>query len=252
MRPIYRQSEINDFLKCGLKWTFKHVDKIKMPSRHQLTVGGSVDKGVTHNLIQKIKSEKDLPLNEVLDVYSTEFEVRRPDTDFMDEDPGALKDMGAHLVEVHHKYLAPKLIPETVQENFAIETDAGYDLTGTIDLVEKTEIIVDHKTAKAFYAEDAVSKAIQPAMYDFAYEALRNKKSKGFRYDVIKKPTKTKSAEIQQISAQILDSDRQWLFQTIGNMHKAVQAGVALPAPEGAWWCSEKWCEFWHICKGKK
>jgi len=251
-RAVYRQSEIHDFLKCGLKWEFKYVLKIKTAKRHSLTVGSAVDKSVTTNLIQKVKSATDLPLPEVLDVYSTEFETLRPETDFQEEDPGEIKDVGAALITVHHRRLAPLLNPETVQEQFAIETDAGYDLTGTIDLIEKDQTVVDHKTSKNYYAEEAISKALQPAMYDYAYEALRGKKPKAFRFDVLKKPTKTKPADIQQVTAEVTQGDREWLFQTVGNMHKAVKAGVALPAPEGAWWCSEKWCEYWHMCKGKK
>lgn len=248
----YHQSEVGTFLKCGKQWEFRYVMGIKTPPRGAMTVGSSVDAGVTRNLAQKVESNKDLQLSEVLDVYSTDFDIRAKETDWEDDDQSKQKDMGAQLVMLHHKDVAPKIDPETVQEKFVLETDAGYNIGGIIDLTEKSGIVADTKTSKNKYSPDAVSKALQPALYDFAYEALKGKKATGFRYDVLIKPTKTKPPELQQVSAKVTDADRSWLFDAIGNMDRAIMAGVALPAPEGAWWCSKDWCGYWDKCKGKK
>jgi hypothetical protein len=51
-------------------------------------------------------------------------------------------------------------------------------------------------------------------MYDFAYEALRGKPAKQFRFDVLIKPTKLKPPRAQQVAGQVTPADRQWLFET--------------------------------------
>lgn len=250
-KPEYHQSELQTFLKCGKQWEFRYLFGIKIPPKAALTVGSSVDAGVTTNLVQKVKTEKDLPLNDVLDAFSTDFDIRAKETEWDDDDPGQQKDVGAQLLKVHHEKIAPMINPASVQERFVIETDAGYNLGGSIDLTEKDGTVADTKTSRTRYQEDAISRAFQPAMYDFAYEAIKGKKAKGFRYDVLVKPTKTKPADFQQIGAVVTDSDREWLFGAIENVDKAIKAGVALPAPEGAWWCSKDWCGYWSMCKGK-
>lgn len=248
----YHQSELQTFLKCGKQWEFRYVQGRRTPPKAALTVGSSVDAGVTRNLAQKVQSGTDLSLADVLDVYSTDFDIRAKETEWGEDQPGAQKDMGASLLKLHHETFAPRIQPATVQETFIVETDAGFNVGGTLDLTEVGGIIADTKTAKTKYDEDAAFRALQPAMYDFAYEALRGEKSTGFRYDILIKPTKTLPARAQQIHAQISEGDRDHLLDTISNVDKAIRAGVALPAAEGAWWCSKDWCGYWGICKGAK
>jgi CRISPR/Cas system-associated exonuclease Cas4 (RecB family) len=247
----YHQSELNTFLKCGKQWEFRYVQKIKTPPKAALTLGSSVDAGVTRNLVQKVGSGKDLSLEEVLDVYSKDFDIRAQETEWDEDKPGEQKDMGIKLLSAHHAELAPKIDPETVQEKFVIETDAGFNLGGTLDLTTKDLVVVDTKTAKSKYDEGAVNNSIQAIMYDFAYEALRGKKAKSFRFDVLIKPTKTIGARVQQVEEKVTDEARSFLFDSIHNVHRAIEAGIALPAAEGSWWCSKDWCGYWDRCKGK-
>ncbi len=255
-RPVYHQSELQAFLKCGKLWEFRYVRGVKLAPRAALTVGSAVDQAVSLNLSQKIQSGEDLPAERVDEIFSDDFDVRARETEWQDEDPGRQKDVGIRLVRAHHAQVAPKIVPESVQEKFLIETDAGYDLGGTIDFTEKSGVIGDTKTSRTAYAPDAPKKALQPALYDFAYEALRRKKSTGFRYDVLIKPSSRVSqragseARVQEVRAELDQDDRRWLFETVGQVHKAIRAGVALPAPEGSWYCTKQWCGYWDRCKG--
>jgi CRISPR/Cas system-associated exonuclease Cas4 (RecB family) len=250
-RRKYHQSEIKTFLKCGKQWEFRYLLGIKTPPNAARTIGSAVDKAVTHNLVQKVKTGQDVSMEEVLDTYATDFTTRAQETEWGEDRPDDQKDIGAQLVKLHHENVAPKIEPATVQEEFIIETDAGYDLGGTLDLTEKSGIIADTKTSSRAYAENAVADDIQPAMYDFAYEALHKKPAEGFRFDVLIKPTKKNPPRLQQVQGKVTHENRQWLFEAITQMDRAIQAGVTLPAPEGAWWCSKDWCGYWDRCKGR-
>lgn len=239
------------YLRCGKQWEYRYVRGIISPPSAALTVGSSFHRALKHNFTQKITSGIDLPKEELLDVYSADFEQRAVETEWGGDDKGEQKDMGAKLVELHREKLAPTIQPEKVEEKFTLETDKGFDLGGTIDLIEKDGTVVDSKTSGKRYEEDSIARKIQPALYDFAYEALTGKKAAGFRYDVVLK-LKTK-AETQQIRSEVTPEDRSWMINTVNNVHKAMEAGVAMPAPEapGVWWCSEKFCGYWNMCKGK-
>ncbi len=251
-RPRYHQSEIQMYLKCGKMWFFRYAMGIKTPPSAALTVGSSVDFAVSHNLSQKIRSERDLSEEDVLDTFSADFESRKQETKWAGADPGRQKDIGAELIRSHHRVIAPRLRPATVQESFIVRTSAGYDLGGTMDFTERSGVIVDTKTSRLPYEGNAVRRSIQPALYDYAYEAIRGKSATGFRYDVLVKPTQKNPTRVQQIEARVEQKDREWLFDTITQVHRAIQAGVAMPAPEGSWYCSREWCGYWSICKGRK
>jgi len=250
-RPEYHQSAIQMYLKCGKQYFYRYILGMVIPPRAALTVGGAVDTAVTHNLTQKISNGADVPLQEVLDTFETDFNKRSLTTDWGGDDPGQMKDQGAKLVSAHHQEIAPKLDPVSVQTKFKIELDGEYDLGGTIDLVEKNDVVADTKTAKLKYDEDAVKDSIQAGLYDFAFEALNGRPAKAFRFDVLIKPTKTLPARTQQVESKVTPTQRQFLFDTIENVHKSIKAGIAMPAPEGSWWCSKEWCGYWSMCKGK-
>lgn len=251
-RAKYSQSELKTFLKCGKMWEFRYLKGMKTPPSAALTLGSSVDTAVTANLTHKLETGQELSAEAVLDEFSTDFDQRKNETDWQDDDAGAQKDIGAELVKVHHREAAPLIDPATVQENFVIETDAGYDLEGVMDLTEKSGVIVDVKTSRTAYEENSIDRAFQPALYDFAYEQTRKKPAEGFRYDVLVKPTARKPPRLQRVEGKVSACDREWLFETISQVHKAIRSGVALPAPEGSWYCSPKWCGYWNECKGKR
>jgi hypothetical protein len=252
-QPQYHQSELHAFIKCGKLWEFRYLRGIRVPPRAALTLGSAVDHAVSHNLRQKIESGQDLPREEVLASFSDDFESRAGETDWReDETPDKQKDVGVKLLELHHQEVAPRIKPESVQETLTVETDAGYSLGGTIDIIEKDGSIVDTKTSRVAYDAEAPKRALQPALYDYLFESAHKEPSPEFRYDVLIKPTARNPARLQQVRRTLEKGDREWLFETVARVHQAIQAGVALPAPEGSWYCSRQWCGYWDRCKGRK
>lgn len=252
-RKVFHQSEIATYLKCGLLWEFQYVKNQRQPGRSYFTVGSAVDAGVNYFQVQKLKTGQNIGFEEAAAVFLTDWKIKAPDTEWDPEEKGEgeQKDMGLQLLKLYVDQVGPTIQPLTIQETFEIQTDAGYDLGGTIDLTEKDFTVRDLKTSKTKYDEDAVTRSLQAAMYDFAFQALHEVPSSGFVFDVMVKPTARKPAEYQEVRGKVTDDDRQWLFNTVENVHKAITAGVAAPAADGAWWCAPKWCPFWSQCKGK-
>lgn len=246
--PEYHQSAINMFLKCPRQYMFRYLMGMVVPPKSALTVGIAFDTAAGHNFKQKIETKQDLKTQDVLDAYSSDFDKRAPGTDWDGDDPGKQKDMGAKMVAVFHEKGAPNIKPVSVQESFRLETDAGYALGGTFDVVEEGHVIRDQKTSKAEYPADAVNTEIQPVVYDFAYQAKHGVKP-AFAYDVV---TKHKEPRYQEVKGTVSQSQTEQLFDAVNLMHKSIERGEFQYAAPGAWWCSKDWCGFWDQCKGKK
>lgn len=228
---------------------FRYLMKIKTPSNAALTLGKAIDSAVTANLMQKIVTKKDMPEQEVIALFSDDFDKAIPETVWDGDSPGEQKDLGVKILKVFQNEFSPKIKPKTVQDSFRIETDMGYAIGGTLDVTDESEFIRDMKTSAKKYSENAVSDSIQATMYDFAYETKYGKKAAGFAFDVV---TKTKEPKYQFVSGQVTAAQRERLFQSIKIMHSQINRGEFQFAAEGAWWCSKDWCGYWSLCKGKQ
>lgn len=246
--PEYHQSSINMFLKCPRQYMFRYVMGLVTPPKSALTVGRAFGFAADHNLLQKIESKTDLPVGDVLDAFSTNFDKEATQTVWDGDDPGKLKDLGARMTKVFHEKGAPNIKPVTVQEQFRIETDAGYALGGTFDTVEENHVLRDQKTSKAEYAEDAVETEIQASLYSFAYET-KTGVAPDFVFDVV---TKHKEPRYQEVKGKVTAPQTERMFEAINIMHAQIGRGEFQYAPSGAWWCSSDWCAYWSQCKGKK
>jgi hypothetical protein len=239
IRKKYHQSELHCFLKCGLQWDFRYNQKIRIPPRSALTVGRAVDTSVNANMTRKVQARMNgAPLasqEEIEALAADTFDKEASETAFeADEKPGELKDQVVALSRLHFTQVAPLISPETVQLEFVIEMEGNFDLGGTLDLTDTLGNIRDTKTSSRARASSyVVNRSFQPAMYDFAYRAVLQKAPTGFVFDVLKKPTVKIGPEYQATTGVVTEADHAWLFGSIKAVHKAITAGVALPAPEG-------------------
>jgi hypothetical protein len=75
---------------------------------------------------------------------------------------------------------------------------------GHIDLIDDQRYIIDHKTSKRSYPEDAAEKDIQLTAYSMGYRALHGEDEKGVRLDVM---VRTNKPKIQPLEAARTESD---------------------------------------------
>jgi len=248
MKLEVTQSKIHLFEKCGRAFQFRYLEGVIVPPAAALTVGRSVDHGITTNLEQKINTKTDLPLSDVIDATTTIFEKEKPDTNWQDEDPGKQKDIAVSLVTAHHEQMAESIKPLFVQKKLEHELE-DFKLSGTLDLIEEDGTIADSKTAKSAYDMDSVGKSLQPAVYSYLYKENFGKEAKGFRYDVLVKPTKTLPVRAQRILSAVSNTQKEMALKRANVLTAAVRSGVFHYAPDDSWYCSAKWCGFWQKCE---
>ncbi len=211
-----------------------------------LTLGSAYHKGLEVNFKQKVKTEKDLPLDVVRDAFSTEWErrLRYDDVQFIDgAKPGKVKDGGIKLVSEYHTNVAPSVQPFMVEEPFTIQA-GGSELKGIIDLATSGAII-DHKTAARPWTQERADSDLQATCYLLAMHDM-GVPIDSFEFHVgISEP----EPDVAKLRTRRSKAEFDWYLQLLGQVTKVIQSGVFLPAMPGSYVCSERWCGYYSICK---
>jgi len=251
-KPVIHVSHVDMYQRCPLQFKFRYLEGLKRPPGAALTLGSSVDAAVTHNLSQKIKTKIDLPLNEVLDAFETEWNKLKDDTDFNDSTEGTEKDIGVRLTKLHHLQAAPKINPKLVQWHFQLDSGRNYEVGGTTDLIEEDDSVEDTKTSRKAYDYDAIQNKLQPALYTWAYEKVFKRLARRFRYRVLIKPQKIVSEKVQVLEEQVSTHQQEWFFKIADAVLASVKSGNFVPAPPDHWCCQPRFCGYYFQCRGKK
>jgi len=250
-------SQLNMLLRCGEQYRRRYIQKEIIAPSGSMVRGRSCHKSEEKNFKQKITSNIDLPIEQVKDVFSDEWErgkyqIRWTEEELGEDSPtkteGKFKDSGIALIGVYHTELAPLVIPEAVEDKFTVHFEGGYpDLTGIIDRIDKGDQIVDLKFVGKSPSEDDLLKDIQITAYDFGYRNTRKKKPSLLKkeYAISTKKPKTAIQECEPRDDETLNRFLRRLESAMG----AIEKGNFLPASHGWWGCSQKWCGYWLTCK---
>lgn len=247
-------SQISMYLRCARQWEYRYVEGIIAPPSISLIVGAAYHDALAVNFMQKIASQQDLPVGDVLDAFSTSWDrqlTRRvtveddeqkefDNVDYQEEDPRVAKDVGISLVDTYHRTVAPKIQPISVERSCEVEI-AGMKLVGRLDLEEDTGKIDDHKTSSKSKTQDEIDRELQPSAYGLL---VMHPVDFGFHVAV-----KKRNPEIQILNTHRTAADIVWFLRLAQQVWALMQTGVYPPNPTG-WWCSEKYCGYWNMCRG--
>jgi hypothetical protein len=133
----------------------------------------------------------------------------------------------------------------------------GFDFVGEFDIVERykkdtmdngseTLVIRDTKTSKKSPSENTAHESNQLSAYALAAKVLDGKLPDAVKLDYLidlKKETKTMTLESHRD-----EQDTVAYLNRVVNGITSIRSGVFVPAPDTAWWCSQKWCAYHHLC----
>ena len=244
-------TQLNMFLRCPRQYEFRYLQGLKIPPSGAMVQSKAWHAALEANYTQKIKSDKDLPLSNMEELFSTRLDDAFREEEIKlsaKEDPGSLKDNGVLIVAEHHKVIAPTVKPAEVEQEFRVSLgeDFPYELLGYWDLIDRSGVIVDNKAYSRTPSQDDVDKDLQLTVYSLGYRVSKNAVEDSLRLDTVIK--KKKPTAVQLVTKRTND-DCQWLLTLIEQVAKAIQSGVFYPNPNG-WHCSPKFCGYWEKCKG--
>ena len=109
---------------------------------------------------------------------------------------------------------------------------------GFVDLITEDDMIVDTKVRSQNRAID-LSRDIQLVTYS---------KITNINKIAIAQVVDTKEPKSDLIVHEVSELSISSVSQKIRSVSGAIRKRVFLPAPEGSWYCSKKWCFYWKIC----
>jgi RecB family exonuclease len=146
-------SSVNTYLRCGYQWYLAYVMQIKSPPSLKQARGISVHAAIEVNMTQKKESQRDLPIQDVLDAYRTSFAKTAEDVPEQSK-IGEFTDSGVALTRKYQVEVSPGIQPIWVEEPVAFDLAVArpddstliIPWTGSVDLVDSYGRVRDTKT----------------------------------------------------------------------------------------------------------
>lgn len=242
--------------RYGARFGVWHQEEIIAPGI-AIGVGIAVDRSVNHNMTHKMQTGELLTVDEVRSIARDSFEdtwqggmmLSEDEAVNMDGTKGDAIDTSVSLAALHHKLVAPAIVPLAVQEKFVIELkDYPVDIAGTKDIRE-ADCIRDTKTKAATPPQDA-AKSMQMATYSIAESVRSGKYPAKVALDFLVK-TKTPKVELREAVP-----DPTWIDPVFRRIERAIEIIETVregkqaftPAVNDDWVCTKRYCGFSSTC----
>lgn len=255
-RVELHQSHLVQFEMCGEAYRRRYVEGEKDYAGTAALRGSGVHGGAQVNHVQKKKTGRDLPKNDIIDASVAAFEKRKADDGFRltpEEQSMGVSSALARTVQsittlsgLYADQVAPEIKPDLIEEKIIVEIpNTGIDLAGTIDLSTTDGRLKDFKTSTRSKSQKDADESLQLSLYDFLFEKKTGRKPTGLDLEVL---VDLKTPKAQRLSTGRTQRDRTVLFNRMNVLLRSRQAGIFAPAAVGSWNCSAKWCGFWDTC----
>ncbi len=226
-------TQINMFMRCQYQWYLRYVEGLKIPPKPDMVVGSSFHKAMERNFQNKMETQEDLPVDEVLDVYSETFEERLEEVEDKPEDKilGELKDSGYKITKEYRENKAPEIQPLEVETYIEAHIGEGVKLHGYADIITTDLKVIDLKTVKRKPQNNQIDYGYQLQLETYAIH--NDLKGAEIHYAI-----QTKNPQILVLSHP-LPATNQRIKTIAKQVAEAIRSGNFLPNGLGhSWACN--------------
>ena len=254
----YSFSQLNMLLRCGEQYRRRYVMGERIPPSGNLVRGKCCHKTCEVNYDRKIKMGEYGSPEEMADLFATEWNTNKYDIAYTPEElegrsisvvEGTFKDQGVRMVKEYHGTFAPTVVPRKTEEKFTVEFEEDIPpLVGILDLIDDRDVVIDNKFVGKSPVMDDIASDAQMTMYDFGFRVAEKRKPAALK-KAFCVALKTSTKMVVQEAPPRDDDTIHRMLQRLKTAHGAIKAGNFLPAANGAWWCSKRFCGYWTTCK---
>lgn len=234
-------SQVRTFCDCQARWKYEKVDGLPRVGNGNLALGSAVHAALAYNFTQKIDTEKDLPVEDVLQAFDVALAGELVGVELSeDETPEELQRLGRGLLQQFMAEVAPTIMPVAVEKEVVGEI-SGVRVKGFIDVLDIDGRIHDFKTCSKS------PNGIEPEqMFQVAtYVELEPSASGEARIHSL---VKNKSPKLVQMTRTVGPEDLEAIYTQYPLAQEAMQAGLYMPN-RTSMLCSRKNCSYWRECE---
>lgn len=235
-------SSVAMYQDCGHAYYLRYVLGLKMPPSVAMVEGISHHRWLEHNNKHKAKKGEDLSIADAEDVFQEDWKKRSKDTS--DGDSKNRSDVSKRarpLIQRYMTIIAPSLTPE----NAELQADAiisGVPMMIKIDVLTKQRVVLDYKVSSRKKSKSDVVNSLQLPLYAMVTKAKRAG---------LVSMVHTKN-EVAQETHSFSAAELEWAGEIVASVADGIHKGSFPKAKPDSWKCSERFCGYWHMCRGAK
>jgi putative RecB family exonuclease len=256
-KPHVSFSQIDQYLRCPLKYRFNHIERVEPDFVPAALAFGSGIHGAAAFFFGALGRGERPELGDVQNFFETywNLETRHQPVRFGERDSKeSLLDLGRRMLAVLVESVAPGTGVVAVEQPFSVplvDQDTGElldrDLVGSLDLLERDGegrlTVVDLKTAARRYTDVQVEASLQLSIYSYAttMNGFGDQEDVRLRFDVL---TKTKQPELHRYWTTRDRAANVRLYRLVAEVLGAIEGGAFHPIV--GWQCKD--CQFRSKC----
>lgn len=244
-RLSYSGSET--YLGCGVRYLRQREERHRR-TNVALARGSAVDQAVTADDQRKLENGGGgLPPRDVIELAVSEYEREFDECEHEEArlviDAG--KDSTAEVATLYATRVSPGTVPIESQPAIVASLGAGLEVAGVLDRTVSHGPL-DTKVGRKRAVFDAQTSR-QLTTQGILYRARHGRWPTGVGFDSFHE---TGGRWFwSRVWARRREEQYRAHVEVLRRVQEGIERGVFLPAAEGSWRCSERWCEFWRSCE---
>lgn len=248
--PRLSFTQVAMYLKCPRQYHFRYVEGRKEPPGIALIEGSCHHEAIETANIHQIKTGDPMPTNLVQEKFSDEFATRQREVeDWADNTapdgkatPDLIHERGQRIARTFAESIAPDYTPVSAERELTISA-RGIPLVCYTDM-ETAASVFDYKVSKSnspYFRAGSAESSLQLSIY-----AQATAKTKVGFIGLLK----NKPDDYKTVTATRTPGDWAYAEEVIVGVAKAISAGAFPMCGPEQFLCAEKWCGYWHRCRG--
>jgi hypothetical protein len=260
-KGVFSGTQYESFLRCGRAYEFSYIKNIKRPPAGAMIRGTTVHRGA-EEAHRHIIAHKKLPdIQEIQAVVSDAFDKEVKENEVIEwdegENPGRVKDSAIRSYGVYHRLALPKVRPVAAEQPFVLYLDST-PVLGFIDLIDQagerividgeeapgTLVVADLKVTQKSWSQTDIDRKPQFTLYSLAT---------GIPSVRVDNLVQLKAGpDFKQLHGQRGHQDHQVLMEHMSETIGLIKKGVFPMTSIDNWMCSQTWCGYWSMCRGRR
>ena len=170
-------TQLRTYDTCPLQYRMRYVERVPTVDSPASLVGQAVHAALERNFLEKRRGGHDLDLVEAAETYDDVWDARLPPGSASGPSGDEIEQAyasGHAVLKLYLTEVAPSVMPHLVEHRFRFDIPGVHvQLVGTVDLIDRNGVVIDHKTSWRAYPESYPDRDLQLQCYAIGYGVFR-------------------------------------------------------------------------------